>query len=233
MKQQLVRESADARATPPTLQIRRTSLKEMAIQRIQKAIENEELQPGQQITELGLAHELGVAQTTVREVLIELEHQGFVEKLGPRNTRITSLTRSEIDDIYLVRRSLEVLAVELLARAAAPAIEDSRLAQLEMVRAAKASETVRFFHSDLEFHRGLWRATRNFCLVEALERIVPKLFAFGIIRHHRPSREQLLEIADLHGRLLTVIGNRDPETAGRLMEESMDQAWTDDLQELS
>src|SRR5262245_22181339 len=95
--------------------IPRVSLKDTAVQRICEAIEGGELKPGEQITELGLAKKLGVAQPTIREALLELEFAGFVEPMGPRKTRVTVLSRAAIDDIYLVRTRLEALAVELIA----------------------------------------------------------------------------------------------------------------------
>src|SRR5215475_1672945 len=106
--------------------IPRMSLKDTAVERICEAIERGELKPGEQITELGLAKKLGVAQPTIREALLELEFAGFVEPMGPRKTRVTVLTRAAIDDIYLVRTRLETLAVELIAAQPAADLEPVR-----------------------------------------------------------------------------------------------------------
>src|ERR1039458_9740232 len=77
--------------------IRRVSLKEMAIQHIREAIEHGELKAGEVLTELGLAKKLGVGQPTIREALLELEFYGFIERTGPRKTRVTMLTRQMIN----------------------------------------------------------------------------------------------------------------------------------------
>ena len=217
---------------PPAMQIPRMSLKQQAIARIRQAIESGELAPGQQITEVGLARSLGVAQSTVREALIELEMQGFTERLSPRHTRITILSRQHVDEIYAVRRVLERLVVEMLAGSPPELLEGCRKAQREMTRAAAADMPDRFYSADLEFHRELWRATGNACLAAALERIVPKLFAFGVIRHHHPQRRKLAALADIHCRLLDLISSGQKMAACKLMDESMDTAWTDDALDL-
>jgi DNA-binding GntR family transcriptional regulator len=212
------------------MQIMRVSLRQQAIERIRHAIENEELTPGQQITEIGLSRSLCVAQSTVREALIELEHQGFIERLGPRNTRITVLTRRHLDEIYAVRRALEHLVVEVLADSGKALPAACRSAQEEMARTARAGSANRFYAADLQFHRELWRDTGNACLADALERIVPRLFAFGIIRHHHPQRHKLLDLAEIYGSLLQLISSGQKAAACKLMDESMDRAWTEDAQ---
>src|ERR1700742_1310737 len=95
--------------------IPRVSLKDKAVRSIREAIERGELQSGETLTELGLARKLGVGQPTIREALLELEFLGFIERQGPRKTRVTKLSRQAIHDIYLVRVRLETLAAELVA----------------------------------------------------------------------------------------------------------------------
>jgi len=209
--------------------LHRASLKEMTVEKIQEAIAAGQLKPGDPITELGLARTFGVAQATIREALIELEHQGFVERPASRKTCITSLTGKQIDDIYLVRVRLETLAIELLATAGSPPLERCRAKCGDMLRAARAGDAVAFYQADLDFHRELWRATANACLADTLERMVPKIFAFGIMHHSRPSRRKLVELAGMHARLLDMVAAGERDNAKRFMESSMEQAWSDDL----
>ena len=208
--------------------ITRVSLKDTAVERICEAIERGELKPGDQITELGLAKKLGVAQPTIREALLELEFAGFVEPLGPRKTRITVLTRAAIDDIYLVRTRLETLAVELVA-AQRPADLATCWAEVERMEAASRKRLLHeFWHADLAFHRALWVCSKSESLRLSLERLVPKLFAFAIMRQARPTSQQLLDIAHSHRRLLELLEARDADRARRLMEASMERARQED-----
>jgi len=210
--------------------IPRVSLKEAAVQQICQAIECGELKSGEILTELGLASKLGVAQPTIREALLELEFIGYVERTATRKARVTLLTRRSIENIYLVRTRLETLAVELIAAQTSPELEACQKTLHAMESAARSGVFREFCHADLSFHRALWSSSQNDCIESTLERIVPKLFAFAIIRHSNPNIAQLVETYELHRRLLDAILQRNAVHARQLMELSMEQAWLDDAQ---
>lgn len=208
--------------------ISRHSLKDEVVERIREAIERGELKSGEQIKELGLAHLLGVAQPTIREALLELEFIGFIERQGPRKTCITSLSRRQIDDIYLVRSRLETLVVEILTERRTADLSHCQKHADRLCAAAQDGKLTEFYQADLAFHRALWQATENESLIRSLEGIVPKLFAFGIIRQNGPDRGKLIEMAGLHQQLLDLIPTGNVEAASRLMKSSMDNAWVED-----
>lgn len=208
--------------------IPRMSLKEKAVVSIREAIERGELRAGETVTELGLARRLGVGQPTIREALLELEFLGFVERQGPRKTRITQLTREVIHDIYLVRIRLETLAAELVSEHRVPDLRDCWTEALRMEAAANAGDATEFYQADLAFHRALWKSSGNKSLQMSLEQLVPKLMTFSIIQKARPGSEKLIEIAAVHRRLLEMISAGNREAAIRLMAESMRNAQEDD-----
>jgi DNA-binding GntR family transcriptional regulator len=210
--------------------IRRVSLRDMAMQHIREAIERGELKAGEVLTELGLARKLGVGQPTIREALIELEFLGFIERMGPRKTRVTLLTRRAIDDIYLVRGRLEVLAVELVVRQKTSDLSDCWNQVRRMERAAETGRAIEFYQADLAFHRSLWKETGNESLRNCLEQLVPRLMTFSIIQQVHPTAEKLTEIASVHRQLLGMIEGKDLEASRKCMEQSMENAWLDDTQ---
>jgi len=99
-----------------------------------------------------------------------------------------------------------------------------------MESAASNGDFREFCHADLNFHRALWSSSQNDCIESSLERIVPKLFAFAIIRHSHPNVAQLIETYEPHRLLLDAILQRDAVYARQLMELSMERAWLDDAQ---
>jgi DNA-binding GntR family transcriptional regulator len=210
--------------------IPRHSLKAEVVCRMRDAIERGELKPGDQITEMGLARKFGVGQPAIREALLELQFLGFVERIGPRKTCITALSERQIQEIYLVRTRLEMLAVELLASAAGPDLTECRRELANMRRAAEAGQAAVFHSADFRFHRALWGATGNRSLGDALEPLVARLFAFGVIQHANPTPGKMLEIAAYHGQLLDLIEAGEVEGARRLAEDSLQQARADDLE---
>jgi DNA-binding GntR family transcriptional regulator len=217
----------------PSLQtIRRVSLKDRAAQQIREAIEHGELKAGTVLTELGLAKKLGVGQPTIREALLELMFLGFVERHGPRKTRVTLLTRSMIDEIYVVRVRLECLAAELVAAQEHPDLRQCWKEVQHLEDAAKTGQAIKFYQADLAFHRALWKATGNDSLRSCLEQLVPRLMTFSIIQRVHPPTEKLLAIALVHRELLEVIEARDRnlEAVRSVMQRSMENAWLDDTQ---
>jgi DNA-binding GntR family transcriptional regulator len=210
--------------------IKRVSLRDMTVEHIRQAIERSELKAGERLTELGLARRLGVGQPTIREALIELEFLGFIERKGPRNTRVTLLSRDAIQEIYLVRIRLETLAAELVAGQNNPELRACWTEAIRMEEAAKQGKPVDFYQADLSFHRALWKASRNESLRTCLEQLVPKLMTFSIIQRVHPSREKLLEIAGVHRRLLEMIATGNIAETVRVMSDSMQTAQADDEQ---
>lgn len=207
--------------------IPRVSLKDTAIQHICQAIECGELQSGEILTELGLARKLGVAQPTIREALLELEFKGFVERTASRKPRVTLLTRRSIEEIYLVRMRLEMLAVELITAQTSPELQTCVEHLQEMESAARNGVSRDFWYADLSFHRALWAASQNECVENVLERIVPKLFAFAVIRRSDEDPSQLMDSYKLHRLLLDSVAAGDTTAAIKYLEQSNSRAWLD------
>ena len=57
-----------------------------------------------------VAGELGISRMPVREALRQLDAEGLVSMPPNRRARVTSLSASEVDDIFEIRSSLEIIA---------------------------------------------------------------------------------------------------------------------------
>lgn len=80
---------------------------------IQRRILSGESQPGERLTQQSLAKELGVAQGTVRESLLELQWLGLVESVDRLGVFVGKLDATRLVEAYQVREFLEGLAVRL------------------------------------------------------------------------------------------------------------------------
>ena len=76
-------------------------------EKIRTGILRGSLKPGERLVERDLAEQLGTSLTVVREALVQLETEGFITKRPNSATHITQLSRSEIEQILVVRRVLE------------------------------------------------------------------------------------------------------------------------------
>src|SRR6202035_829355 len=85
---------------------------------IQRRILSGESKPGERLSQQSLARELGVAQGTVRESLLELQFLGLVESVDHLGVFVEKLDAARICEAYLVREVMEGLAARLACRTA-------------------------------------------------------------------------------------------------------------------
>src|SRR6266513_4778363 len=88
------------------------SLRGRIAETLREAILNGTLEEGQRLVERSLAAQLGASLTAVREALIELEMEGFIQKRRNASTYVTKLSAADVRKIYDVRRILEGFAFE-------------------------------------------------------------------------------------------------------------------------
>ena len=96
------------------------TLAELAYRRVCEAIGSGEFQPGQKITERGLADELAVSPTPVREAIRRLEQHGLITRIGPRTVVVADIAERTADDLIEVEVGLRGLVARFAARHARP-----------------------------------------------------------------------------------------------------------------
>lgn len=204
------------------------SKKGQVVQAIREAILSGLIQPGDQIVESRLAQQLGSGIPLVREALIELEHQGFVQKIPYKGTMVTKLGAKEISQIFKLRIELEVLAIEWAKEHIGEEdVEELRALIRKMERAAGELNLSEFYEHDLAFHRRLWDLSGNMYLVDALERVVVPLFAFFVMKTKR-ERDSYLGSATSHMKIVDALPERSAAELGDLMRESLG-GWKEDM----
>ena len=68
--------------------------------------------PDTWLREGALANEFGLSRTPVREALRQLEQDGLLEIIPNRGARVFGFTADELEQLYEIRLSLELLALE-------------------------------------------------------------------------------------------------------------------------
>jgi len=207
------------------------SKKDQVIAAIKDAILSGAIGPGDQIVESRMAHELGSGIPLVREALVALEHQGFVQKTPYKGTTVTKLEPKQIQDNFQLRVELEPLAVEWAKENITPNdVRELRVLIGRMERAAAALDLDEFYQNDLEWHRKLWALSGNTYLEEVLERLVVPLFAFFVMKTSR-EREAYVESAEMHARIVDALADGTAEEVRALMKESLSD-WKTDMMTL-
>jgi DNA-binding GntR family transcriptional regulator len=169
---------------PLTLEkIEPVSKKTRIVASLREAMISGAIRSGEQIVEGKIAQQLGVGQGVIREALIELEHQGFVQRTPFAGTQVTALTLQDAQQIYDIRIELEPLAFFL----AGPNVQTQQISELrDMAEKARIASKVgnldAFFENHLAFRREVWTLSGNRHLQQILERIVIPVYALYVIR---------------------------------------------------
>jgi DNA-binding GntR family transcriptional regulator len=201
--------------------IQPVSKRDQVVSSFKEAILSGVIQPGEAIVESKVAQQLGAGIPLVREALIELEHQGYVQKIPYKGTTVTKLERRDVEKIFRLRMELEALAIEWAKENINPAdIEHLRDITAKMKEGAQAHNLDQFYQNDLAFHRKLWEMSGNEYLVECLERIVAPLFAFFLMKDRR-ERESYLFSAAEHEKIVEALPRLSGAKLRALMRHSV------------
>ncbi len=114
--------------------------------RIREMIISGDFAPGSRLRERELSQALDVSRVPVREALQQLEAEGFLNTSPRRGATVKQITLRDVNELFDVRLSLEVLAARLAAQAAARGESSSRLQQM-MDQAQEA--TLRHDHAQI------------------------------------------------------------------------------------
>lgn len=201
--------------------IQSVSKRDQIVASFKEAIMSGLIQPGEPIVESKVAQQLGAGIPLVREALIELEYQGYVQKVPYKGTTVTKLAHSDVEKIFRLRRELESLSIEWAKEHVTPtAIEELRNITAKMKEGAAAHDLDQFYQNDLAFHRKLWEMSGNEYLVECLERIVVPLFAFFLMKDRRPRESYLVSVVQ-HEKIVEALPHLSGAELRVLMRDSI------------
>lgn len=152
-----------------SLSERPASLTGVALDAIRNAITDATLPPGARITEAGLAAQLDVSKTPVREALLKLRQVGLVEGDGRRGWRVVQPSLERISQAYEMREALEVFASRRACETATGhSVDAIRDAATRAHQGALAGDAAEFRHWDSLFHLSIAEATSNPRLLESI-----------------------------------------------------------------
>lgn len=175
---------------------------------LERRILSGETKPGERLSQQSLARELGVAQGTVRESLLELQWLGLVESIDRLGVFVDKLDVSRISEAYQLREVLEGLAARLACHNAGRAdLAELRKMADEVYRLAQ-DDNAETATLDRKFHLRITELARNNTLV----RLSQSYRALGMTV--RAFREPAVIHAE-HLRIVEAIEHNFPEEAER------------------
>lgn len=144
-------------------------LRDIVYKTLRNAILKGELKPGERLMEMKLAGKLGVSRTPVREAIRMLEQEGLAVTVPRRGAQVAKMTLKDMEDVYIVRKCLERLALETLCGNVTPEqIASIRYAQKVFEEAVNDGDADRMEQKDTEFHNVIYEASGNKRLVSLM-----------------------------------------------------------------
>ncbi|MBI1259327.1 MAG: FCD domain-containing protein [Chloroflexi bacterium] len=202
------------------------NLKDQAWEILRDMIIKGQLQPDQKLTEREVMQLLGIGRMPARDALMRLEEQGLVVN-KPDARYVVKLGPQDIQNLFDVRKSLEILAVTAAARQATPEDCQQLRNSLDVMREAIAhQDTEAFVHSDLNIHEAIWQMSRNRYLIKMLNSMIDPISTF--IASHTGLQHDRDDVLQLHIQLIDAISTGDVDAAILAMQSHMDDslAWS-------
>lgn len=199
------------------------SLTDEIVDIIRDRILKGEYRIGEKIKENQIATEFKVSRTPIREAFKQLESEGLIDYIPNRGCFAKGFTRQDIEDIYAVRRALEIMAVEW----AVIRISDEQIGALQ-----EQSELMEFYTAKRDSDKVL---ELNSAYHDIIYDAAGSRFMAQILRSYKEYIEQtrkvilyeqayLVEILEEHKKILDAIIARDIEGAKMAMGDHLEKS---------
>lgn len=169
---------------------------------------------GTVLTELGLAEELGVSRTPIRDALHRLAQERLIEDAG-RGSIVLGITEEDVKDIMDIRFRLESLACRWAAERITPegAEELRKIIDLQDYYVEKG-DTAGISEMDDKFHMTIYRLSDSLLLADSLHSLHGRIQKYR--RASMSKRERLPEISTEHRNIAEAIAAGNADEAERL-----------------
>jgi len=204
-----------------------SSMAGQAYAAIKKRILDARYVPGERLSEVNLARELGLGRSPIRTALAKLKSDGWVAVSPQSGTYIKSLSEKEIQDLLGLRLLLETHVTELAARA----IGDDDLRKLRRAFVAFCPAGVSnldesafddFNEFDSLVHLTIYRAAGNALITEILTNLLDKVQ--WLKSTTRPSSQRIRSSFTELKRIVDALEARDAKAASARMREHIGNA---------
>jgi len=196
------------------------------LERLQQAIVEGELAPGQKLREAELAMTYGTSRGPIRDALRRLEAQRLVTTTPNAGARVVALSEQQLLELYQVREALEGMTCRLAAVNMSQAQIDRLGALLETHEKEIERRAGREYfrqHGDLDFHYQIAVGCGNQLLATAVcsdHYQLMRLYRRKFSAHRGRPRRALTE----HQRIFAAVEERDGELAEILMRRHISAA---------
>jgi len=180
------------------------------------------IKPGERIIDKNIAEELSVSRSLIRQVLSMLTKEEIVKLVPRKGFYVKEITKTEVEEIYNVRKVLESYAIGL---AVLKICDDDFKKLEELFKIAKKDlgkrKTASFIETDLQMHKLFIDKCGN----ELLKKIISKYnsrYIFYRIADLTPMERAEKSYLE-HYEIFKAAKNRNSKSASELMRKHIEQ----------
>lgn len=205
--------------------------KPKAYENLRYRIITHDLRPGELLNERELMSQYRIGRTPLREVLLELQRDGLIQRFARSGTFVAPLDLHLFRQVIEIRINLEGFAAGLAAKRITRAQLDALgqvLQKVEELEGEDDENLEALTRCEFDFHNMLYEATHN----QRLRDIVHELHGISARFWHYLvfSRQELLDQFNDHRELMDALKERDSKRARRIMEKHI-QSFVDKVRE--
>lgn len=204
-------------------QMKKVNSEDSVYRKLKTAIRKRYIRQGSQLVEVALAQQLGVSRTPVRSAIKRLEAEGLVNSIPNRGAFVITPTQREIEETFLVRAQLEMMAARLTIATITPK-------QIQELHDLMQIETIVFDKNNLDeyyeandtLHLKIAEFSGNHVLYSYINDLLDRTRIFLILYdpfykiEYCPTRE--------HETIVAAIANHDPDRACVAVQEHINSA---------
>lgn len=206
-----------------------TSLADKAYELIRDEIILCRLSPGEVLSESIVEERYGLPRASVRNALMRLLQERLIKAVGKKTRIVAPLTIGEIQDVFLLRKTLEPMA----ARMAAGKVSERLLRVLDQAcheayaPGDKAGE-LSFLNANRRFHLAIAEASGSYRLVQLLEQLHNEAMRMLYLGFKLQNRSD--EWTHGHKHLLDALVKPDAQEAERIALELQENSFNQIMQ---
>jgi len=179
-----------------------------------------QLNPGERLTESGLAASFKASRSPIREALRQLESEGLISAERNKGITVSKLSLAEVDEIYSLRGLLESHAARLTAeRATREDVKLLRDLQEKLKKAAKKFDLEGWLRTNTLFHDFLEEHCGNSNLIPILQTLKRRTYRYKYVIIRIPGHFE--EYLEQHEGILRGCSKRDGELAEKFMKQHL------------
>ena len=175
---------------------------------------------GTKLKQEDIATEFNISRSPVRTVLQQLDQDGLVQLSPNKGARVLPFTADEIEEIYEIRKSLELLCLDI----SAPILSLHKLLALrtEHLENLQNDDVMLLSEMDARLHTYIIESSQKKRLINMLNQLFRLLHKFRILNY---AENDLKEIAiNEHIDIIDALCKRDTTNAKALMKKHIENS---------